>query len=79
MARNSGTLTLAQDVNVDWQASDLSVDMFIEEQVSKRCGFDIRYLHESYDDKYAVFHVVDKGSVATLYYWESRNEWFCKY
>ena len=83
MGRSIETMSIGDQINAEYHSLDLPVDMFIEEQVAKRCGFDIRYLEETpayggHSDHYAHFHIVHGGQVLTLYYWQSRDCWFCK-
>lgn len=76
--RNAATSTIDVIINKEYKASGLDVDSFITEQITRLGAFDIEYLRDAHGDKYASFHVVYKRHILTIYYWESRDEWFCK-
>lgn len=83
MGRNSVLDDLAEVIDTEYGLSDLSVDAFIDEQKELRGAFDVRYLEETttfggHTDRYAHFHISDKGTIITVYYWESRDGWLAK-
>lgn len=83
MGRNVESNDIGEQINSEYASLDLPVDVFIKEQIKHRQAFDIRYLEEAesyggHTDKYAHFHIVHNNNVLTLYYWESRDRWFCK-
>lgn len=83
MGRTTATESMADVLTREFHEMELPVNMFIEEQVVRRCGFDIRYLEEvetygGHTDNYAHFHVVSGHSVMCFYYWEKDDKWYCK-
>jgi len=77
MSRSQGTVSLGVKLTLDYRDSGLTVDAFID---SMEDAFDKRHLHQlNCGDKYAYFHLVKDGMVFTYYYYQSRDEWFCKF
>lgn len=80
--RNGNTDRLGEKLTRQYKASGLGPNEFID---TIKDRFDITYLqhHPAVEhfpaDDYACFHRFYCGDCVQYYYWESRDEWYCKY